>query len=51
MFKDIQSGSNSTHTIRRMQFPIQLVATHTIHPAQIEKISCIAHPGKRELML
>jgi hypothetical protein len=51
MFKEIQIGSNSTHTIRKMQFPIQLVATHTIHRAQFEKISCIAHPSKRELML
>jgi hypothetical protein len=34
MFKDIQIGSNSTHTITRMQFPIQLVATCTIHRAQ-----------------
>jgi hypothetical protein len=34
MFKDIQIGSNSTHTITRMQFPVQLVATHIIHRAQ-----------------
>jgi hypothetical protein len=33
MFKDIQISSNSTHTIIRMQFPIQSVATHTIHQA------------------
>jgi hypothetical protein len=33
MFKDIQIGSNSTHIITRMQFPIQLVTTCTIHQA------------------
>ncbi len=34
IFKYIQIGSNSTHTITRMQFPIQLAATRTIHRAQ-----------------
>jgi hypothetical protein len=29
--KDIQIGSNSTHIITRIQFPIQLAATCTIH--------------------
>jgi hypothetical protein len=34
IFKDIQIGSNSTDTITRMQFPIQLIATRTMHWAQ-----------------
>jgi hypothetical protein len=32
--KDIQIGSNSIHIITKIQFPIQLVATHTIHWTQ-----------------
>jgi hypothetical protein len=32
--KDIQIGSNSTHIITKIQFPIQLTATCTIHQAQ-----------------
>jgi hypothetical protein len=32
--KDIQIGSNSTHIITRMQFPIQLVEPCTIYQAQ-----------------
>jgi hypothetical protein len=32
--KDIQIGSNSIHIITNIQFPIQLVATHTIHRTQ-----------------
>jgi hypothetical protein len=32
--KDIQIGSNSSHIITKTQFPIQLVATHTIHQTQ-----------------
>jgi hypothetical protein len=32
--KDIQIGSNSIHIITKIQFPIQLVATHTIHQTQ-----------------
>jgi hypothetical protein len=34
MFKDIQIGSNSTHIIRRMQFPIQLTIGRTIYQTQ-----------------
>ncbi len=34
IFKDIQVGSNSTHIITRMQFPMQLATTHTIYWAQ-----------------
>jgi hypothetical protein len=34
LFKDIQIASNSIHVITRMQFPIQLVATHVIHQAK-----------------
>ncbi len=32
--KDIQIGSNSTHIITRMQFPIQLATTRTIYRTQ-----------------
>jgi hypothetical protein len=32
--KDIQIGSNSTHIIKRMQFPIPLATTRIIHQTQ-----------------
>ncbi len=34
IYKDIQIGSNSSHIIARTQFPIQLVATYTVHQTQ-----------------
>jgi hypothetical protein len=42
IFKDIQIGSNSTHIITRMQFPIQLTIGCTIHRTQVLTIDYLA---------
>ncbi len=39
---EIQIGSNPFHIIIRIQFPIQLVATHTSHQAQGLTLNCLA---------
>ncbi len=39
---EIQLGSNPFHIIIRIQFPIQLVATHTSHQVQGLPLNCLA---------